>query len=45
MYEVIDVLLQLVEERDEVVVLIKYIEMRDGKEKAYCRLLLVVCQD
>jgi hypothetical protein len=45
MYEVIHVSSQLAEERDEVVVLIKYVEMRDDKEKAYCRLPLVVFQD
>ncbi len=45
MCEVIDVLSQLVEERDEVVLLIKCVEMRDNKEKACYRLPLVVCQD
>jgi hypothetical protein len=44
MSEVIDVFPQLIEERDEVVVLIEYIEMRDHKEKSGCRLPVVVCQ-
>ncbi len=37
MYEVIDVLLQLVEEHDEVAVSIKYVERRDNKQKACYR--------
>ena len=43
MFEVIDVLSQLVEELDEVVSLIKCVRMRDDKEMAYYRLPLVVC--